>query len=1758
MPFTLPQFDEEIDPLTGLPYARPDIMGASIGFAPPPSLMTAPPPAAVPPPVIQPREVELDDPGIAVPPPPPPPPPPPAASAPTVPEVGLPPAVGGVEEPQVSSPSPVVPPSPPSAPAGDLRAYAREAARKAGIDPDLFERQIQQESSFNPNAGSSAGAQGIAQIVPKWHPGVNPWNPTEALDYAANLMARHLKTYGGDMTKALVAYNGGGGAVAQYERGTPYEETQIYLANILGGRTMTPGPPVEGVPPREPDIPPPGIPRQQMPNQPMFPWDTWQRPQIDSPAGDFGQIGTGLGKLPGEIAAIPGNLAAGAGRAFGAAGTALGAAYQDIGSMFDPTPPASNDDPLERLGTVGRAGLNTIGGLLQPINPEHYIGADASNALAMTPLAPLMLPANAGKALRLAAAAGEMVTNLDVRGPGTSVLTPPGYTSEALGMSFGAPPPRGNAAKTDNIAPDGTLPRTFQQSVADSPLGAAYKMLLEEDIDRYTPITNPGTLSAAARRIDADPSAALNRVLNQTPATGTLEIDAEAMVLLARAAAAGDVDLLNRLTRVYARSLTESGQRVQLASTIDKISSPQGALLLANQVIHRAIRRRGGTDAAEDAVGKTVAKQETNLINERAAARQAEVDETVRLTPKPSKRIVEAIEQHTSMKYNDFAKDMKALLKDTEPGPRARGSKPGELRFMTQAEYEIDPDDLARFYARGQEIMTTLPPGAERDAAKTALLQEIDEFRRDMVKTENLQRRAAAKLQRMEERLANRHESQEFKLAEGNAQKALASAEEEHAAQLREIQRIEKGEATAEDVDTKAIASAVEREQALQVKAEKRQAADAEIARLKQEQAAFLKAESDLKAQKKSAEKTEWKRIDDEARASKKEALRVEKAWKSLEKQKAEAPIKAWAALEKQKAPPEANALLSLAKQKVRAAQHDLDYYKDTTTYFTSAEARVAKEIVAREAHEQLLSYAKSKLNSSGVEVGPVYADHIFRRAKGIEAMEKGSPERYIAEQQFYADINNLAPGEWNKFGWLLNDLPRGLKTSYDISAPFRQGGAVLRDVVRLGWNQPRLWASAWGPMLRALVDKDFVLHQDAVFHTRKHYQAGEKAHLFLGDLGPNATIITKEEQFLGNLGVFKHFPRLLQPGAYQDAYVTFLNKIRVGMFDNQMEQWAKYKVEKTPEELAAYAQFVNAFTGRGEIKALEGIAPALNLLFFAAKFTIAAPLVHAQGIRAVGSIVSAGRMPGSYTPDVARAIAKSWASASLSTIALVGLAKAMYPDNVQMDPEKPQFGSFRLGDTYIDLTFGQAQYVTLVARLLKAAGERETNPKGMDDAIGSFMRKKLSPIAGAVWNLSHNTDFLGQPIYGPQAGEMLFERLPDFAENVMETAGVAEGVKPALVVGNVLMELYGPLILGTLIESSVVEGLPGNLAATAGSGVGITINSYTTMSDAQRAEAIKLHPEYASKKDPYAELSKSEKEKVNTTPEVVRLQTEMDLRPRSYNDWQMVSVAMEQYETGKATLERDLKANIRPENGMPGATGKQLDTLIRDFKKNRFQLGRSIFTDQVKAAMDKDKPERPLSAELFDAYWSAEPAEDEFGNLDFTVQEQQRKAILEQAVAAGIRSEVILDRGTIYEDPVVREAVAARDRDYATMRPYFDMPNTLSQQTPAFAEISRHHDQLERSPLALQPMPGYPMMTQLEYWERTTPMWVYYNRSLEYERKRLRMTNKDVDDAGVRWGRWQISPHRDDDLRPAPPPKESIGMESKKVGQIPAAAGIR
>jgi soluble lytic murein transglycosylase-like protein len=123
-----------------------------------------------------------------------------------------------------------------AAPGADIRTLAIQAAERHGLDPDLVLAVVAVESSFRPEAQSPKGAQGLMQLMPATATelGVkNAFDPAENLDGGTRHLGALLTFYGGDLTRALAAYNAGVGAVQKNKGVPPYRETREYVRKVL-------------------------------------------------------------------------------------------------------------------------------------------------------------------------------------------------------------------------------------------------------------------------------------------------------------------------------------------------------------------------------------------------------------------------------------------------------------------------------------------------------------------------------------------------------------------------------------------------------------------------------------------------------------------------------------------------------------------------------------------------------------------------------------------------------------------------------------------------------------------------------------------------------------------------------------------------------------------------------------------------------------------------------------------------------------------------------------------------------------------------------------------------------------------------------------------------------------------------------------------------------------------------------------------------------------------------------------------------------------------------------------------------------------------------------------------------------------------------------------------------------------------------------------------------------------------------------------
>ena len=113
-----------------------------------------------------------------------------------------------------------------------------QASQKYGIPDSLLTAQINQESGFNPNAVSPAGAEGIAQFMPATAQSIglkNPFDPTEAIPAMAKYDAQNFNQFG-NITQMLEAYNEGPNAVAN---GVIAPGVKSYANNIINAANGT-------------------------------------------------------------------------------------------------------------------------------------------------------------------------------------------------------------------------------------------------------------------------------------------------------------------------------------------------------------------------------------------------------------------------------------------------------------------------------------------------------------------------------------------------------------------------------------------------------------------------------------------------------------------------------------------------------------------------------------------------------------------------------------------------------------------------------------------------------------------------------------------------------------------------------------------------------------------------------------------------------------------------------------------------------------------------------------------------------------------------------------------------------------------------------------------------------------------------------------------------------------------------------------------------------------------------------------------------------------------------------------------------------------------------------------------------------------------------------------------------------------------------------------------------------------------------------
>lgn len=112
----------------------------------------------------------------------------------------------------------------------------KELAKKHQLEAALVKAVMHIESAFNSHAKSSAGAQGLMQLMPATARrfGVSDsFHPIDNLSGGIKYLRWLFERFDGNLRYVLAGYNAGEGAVDQYGGIPPYKETQDYVKKVL-------------------------------------------------------------------------------------------------------------------------------------------------------------------------------------------------------------------------------------------------------------------------------------------------------------------------------------------------------------------------------------------------------------------------------------------------------------------------------------------------------------------------------------------------------------------------------------------------------------------------------------------------------------------------------------------------------------------------------------------------------------------------------------------------------------------------------------------------------------------------------------------------------------------------------------------------------------------------------------------------------------------------------------------------------------------------------------------------------------------------------------------------------------------------------------------------------------------------------------------------------------------------------------------------------------------------------------------------------------------------------------------------------------------------------------------------------------------------------------------------------------------------------------------------------------------------------------
>ena len=374
----------------------------------------------------------------------------------------------------------------------------------------------------------------------------------------------------------------------------------------------------------------------------------------------------------------------------------------------------------------------------------------------------------------------------------------------------------------------------------------------------------------------------------------------------------------------------------------------------------------------------------------------------------------------------------------------------------------------------------------------------------------------------------------------------------------------------------------------------------------------------------------------------------------------------------------------------------------------------------------------------------------------------------------------SLGAKAWENAVDALN-LPRTLMTSWDASAPLRQGAILFA-------GHPIAGVKATGTMIRAMASPKYAELVRQQIENSPNATIYEKMGLYFADTTSSAALTAREEQIMSRLA-----GKIPGVGGSQRGYTTFLNKLRQDVADNFIAGHPNL----SNKELKDFGHVINIMSGRGDLpKFLQDNSAILNAAF-APRYAMSRLQLPVEMVKA-----ALPRALGGTTGAASKELARDVIAFAGTGAAILTLGKLAGVWNVELDPRSTDFGKGKMGNTRFDFWAGEQQIARYAAQLVGdptrgvdslKTGQRKTSTGQIVDAnrldtIGRWLQTKKSPAVGLATDLLQGKDFVGQPLdlkTKEGIGNQAWQRLaPLFLQDMADAAKLSGNQWRALSAG--------------------------------------------------------------------------------------------------------------------------------------------------------------------------------------------------------------------------------------------------------------------------------------------------------------------------------------------------------------------------------------